>query len=70
MKELANPEWKRARLDQCTTGLSGPQGGLHLKPTLIRTTDPAMQAPVTISMKLYKEALRLLLPCTLRTWPD
>ena len=44
MKELANPEWKRARLDQCTTGLSGPQASLHLKPTLIRTTDPAMQA--------------------------
>ena len=44
VKELSNVEWKRARLDQCTTGLSGPQGGLHLKPTLIRTTDPAMQA--------------------------
>lgn len=43
VRELSNPEWKRARLDQCTTGLTGPQGDLHLKPTMIRTTDPAMQ---------------------------
>ena len=43
-RELAHSEWLRARLDQCTTGLSGPQGGLHLKPTMIRTTDPDMQA--------------------------
>ena len=43
VEELSHPEWLCARLDQCTTGLSGPQGGLHLKPTLIRTTDPEMQ---------------------------
>lgn len=43
VKELSRPEWLRSRLDQCTTGLSGPEGGLHLKPTLIRTTDPRMQ---------------------------
>ena len=28
----------RVRLDQCTTGLAGPQGGLHLKPTLIKSS--------------------------------
>ena len=43
VKELSRPEWHRARLDQCTTGLSGPQGDLHLKPTMIRTTDDAMR---------------------------
>ena len=43
IQEFAHPAWKRSRLDQCTTGLSGPQGGLHKKPTLIRTTDERMQ---------------------------
>jgi len=38
--EFADPSWHRTRLDQCTTGLVGPQGDLHLKPTLIRTTHP------------------------------
>lgn len=43
LREFSDPQWKRARLDQCTTGLSGLQGGLHKKPTLIRTTTAAMQ---------------------------
>eukprot|EP00438_Fugacium_kawagutii_P015705 Skav235328 [mRNA] locus=scaffold520:603852:614712:+ [translate_table: standard] len=46
---LAAPCWLRARLDQCQTGLSSPEGGLHLKPTLIRTTDAQMQQ--TLSLK-------------------
>lgn len=42
IKALADARWLRARLDQCQTGLSSPLGGLHLKPTLIRTTDTSM----------------------------
>eukprot|EP00438_Fugacium_kawagutii_P005313 Skav210287 [mRNA] locus=scaffold475:3020:13981:- [translate_table: standard] len=45
---LSQPRWLRARLDQCQTGLSSPSGGLHLKPTLIRTTDPAMQKALSL----------------------
>ena len=40
--ELAQPPWLSVRLDQCSVGLTGPGGGLHLKPTAIRTTCPAM----------------------------
>ena len=40
--ELAKPPWVAVRLDQCAVGLTGPAGGLHLKPTAIRTTCPAM----------------------------
>ena len=43
LAELSHPVWLRARLDQCRTQLTGPEGGLHKKPTLIRTTDPAMR---------------------------
>ena len=43
LREFGDPSWKRTRLDQCTTGLSGLQGGLHKKPTLIRTTSADMQ---------------------------
>ena len=48
VKALASPTWLRARLDQCQTGLSSPAGGLHLKPTLIRTTDPRMQQALSL----------------------
>ena len=40
---LADPRWLRVRLDQCQTGLSSPSGGLHMQPTLIRTTSSDMQ---------------------------
>ena len=40
--ELLQPPWLAVRLDQCAVGLIGPAGGLHLKPTAIRTTCPAM----------------------------
>ena len=40
--ELSQPPWIAVRLDQCAVGLTGPAGGLHLKPTAIRTTCPAM----------------------------
>eukprot|EP00438_Fugacium_kawagutii_P005224 Skav210772 [mRNA] locus=scaffold3765:47814:54705:+ [translate_table: standard] len=46
---LSHPRWLRARLDQCQTGLSSPAGGLHLKPTLIRTTDASMQQALSLS---------------------
>eukprot|EP00438_Fugacium_kawagutii_P016374 Skav203835 [mRNA] locus=scaffold4932:42892:55316:- [translate_table: standard] len=46
---FADLRWLRARLDQCQTGLSSPSGGLHLKPTLIRTTDPAMQQALSLT---------------------
>ena len=36
--ELSQPPWLSVRLDQCAVGLTGPGGGLHLKPTAIRTT--------------------------------
>ena len=45
---FSKPEWLRARLDQCTTGLVGPQGDLHLKPTLIRTTASAVAAALSL----------------------
>eukprot|EP00435_Cladocopium_sp_Y103_P053696 s1782_g17.t1 len=48
LRALADPRWLRARLDQCQTGLSSPLGGLHLKPTLIRTTDPSMQQALNL----------------------
>jgi len=40
-QEFTRPAWLWTRLDQCATGLVGPQGDLHLKPTLIRTTSAA-----------------------------
>ena len=40
--ELSQPPWLAVRLDQCAVGLTGPAGGLHLKPTAIRTTCSAM----------------------------
>ena len=40
--ELSQPPWIAVRLDQCAVGLTGPAGGLHLKPTAIRTACPAM----------------------------
>eukprot|EP00438_Fugacium_kawagutii_P010033 Skav212665 [mRNA] locus=scaffold1227:565246:577475:+ [translate_table: standard] len=46
---LADPRWLRTRFDQCQTGLSSPSGGLHLKPTLIRTTDPSMQQALSLT---------------------
>eukprot|EP00438_Fugacium_kawagutii_P001653 Skav236324 [mRNA] locus=scaffold97:181652:191974:+ [translate_table: standard] len=46
---LSDPVWLRVRLDQCQTGLSSPAGGLHLKPTLIRTTDPSMQQALNLT---------------------
>ena len=49
LKALALPVWLRARLDQCQTGLSSPAGGLHLKPNLIRTTDPAMRDALSLT---------------------
>eukprot|EP00438_Fugacium_kawagutii_P035674 Skav231659 [mRNA] locus=scaffold823:44885:57127:- [translate_table: standard] len=49
LEALADPRWLRARLDQCQTGLSSPTGGLHLKPTLIRTTDPLMQSTLSLT---------------------
>eukprot|EP00435_Cladocopium_sp_Y103_P041614 s1182_g11.t1 len=49
LEALAAPHWLRARLDQCQTGLSSPSGGLHLKPTLIRTTDPMMQHTLSLT---------------------
>ena len=48
LKQLSDPLWLWARLDQCQTGLSSPQGGLHLKPTLIRTTDPLMHETLSL----------------------
>ena len=36
------PVWKKIRLDQCMTGLRGPQGGLHLKPTGIASTSASV----------------------------
>ena len=49
VKTLAAALWLRVRLDQCQTGLSSPAGGLHLKPTLIRTTDPRMQHALNLT---------------------
>eukprot|EP00438_Fugacium_kawagutii_P005702 Skav227832 [mRNA] locus=scaffold948:391182:404479:+ [translate_table: standard] len=49
LEALADPRWLRARLDQYQTGLSSPTGGLHLKPTLIRTTDPLMQSTLSLT---------------------
>ena len=43
LREFGDTTWKTSRLDQCTTGLSGLQGGLHKKPTRICTTSEAMQ---------------------------
>ena len=40
--ELSQPPWLAVRLDQCAVGLTGLAGGLHLKPTAIRTTCLAM----------------------------
>ncbi|CAE8697726.1 unnamed protein product [Polarella glacialis] len=51
IKALADEQWLRARLDLCTTDLRGPQGGLHLSPTLVRTTDPSMQRAVNLSLQ-------------------
>eukprot|EP00435_Cladocopium_sp_Y103_P015205 s4477_g3.t1 len=48
VRHLADPRWLRSRLDQCQTGLSSPAGGLHLKPTLIRTTDASMQRALNL----------------------
>ena len=48
IKALADARWLRARLDQCQTGLSSPLGGLHLKPTLIRTTDASMAQALSL----------------------
>eukprot|EP00435_Cladocopium_sp_Y103_P022724 s2518_g5.t1 len=48
VRQLADPQWLRSRLDQCQTGLSSPAGGLHLKPTLIRTTDATMQQALSL----------------------
>ena len=49
VKVLSPSDWLRARLDQCQTGLSSPSGGLHLKPTLIRTTDELMQHTLSLT---------------------
>ena len=48
VRQLSDSLWLRARLDQCQIGLSSPQGGLHLKPTLIRTTDPCMHSALSL----------------------
>ena len=40
--EFSQPPWLVVRLDQCAVGLTGPAGGLHLKPAAIRTTCPTM----------------------------
>ena len=47
-QEFSQPQWHWTRLDQCTTGLVGPQGDLHLKPTLIRTTDAALRDALSL----------------------
>ena len=39
---LSQPQWFSARLHQCRLGLKGPRGGLHLKPTMIKTTCAAL----------------------------
>ena len=39
--ELSQPPWLVVRLDQCAVGLTGPAGGLHLKPTAISYAPPA-----------------------------
>jgi hypothetical protein len=46
-KETSLPHWHAVRLDQCAMGLTGPGGGLHLKPTSIRTTCPLMAAAMS-----------------------
>ena len=46
--ELAHPEWRRARLDQCRTNKPGPQGGRQVKPTRIRSLDPDMAAALDL----------------------
>ena len=40
--ELSQPPWLSVQLDQCAVGLTGPAGGLRLKPAAIRNTCPAM----------------------------
>lgn len=47
-QEFSSPSWLWTRLDQCATGLVGPQGDLHLMPTLIRTTSAAMKAALSL----------------------
>ena len=46
-RETTLPHWHAVRLDQCAMGLTGPGGGLHLKPTSIRTTCPQMAAAMS-----------------------
>ena len=41
--ELAVAGYLHARFDQCMYGLVSAKGGLHKKPTMVRTTDAAMQ---------------------------
>ena len=41
--------WVAARLHQCRFGLTGPEGGLHLKPTLVKTTCTQMQSALGLS---------------------
>ena len=47
-QEFSKPAWLWTRLDQCATGLVGPQGDLHLKPTLIRTTSEAVKLALSL----------------------
>ena len=47
-QEFSKLAWLWTRLDQCATGLVGPQGDLHLKPTLIRTTSEAVKLALSL----------------------
>ena len=39
---FTSPPWMTARFHQCRYELRGPAGGLHMKPTLVKTTSPEM----------------------------
>ena len=73
--ELSQPPWLSVRLDQCAVGLTGPAGGLHLKPTAIRTTCPVMAQALNLRCsgdhphETGRAKLQACRPCTRPSWP-